>query len=130
MTLLEQLKPIIDNNAFPCKNGVVISDIKEDEATAYIDIVDDSLNAYGTVHGGAYFTLADTCAAFAARSDGRKHVTQSATSNFVRTTNCGRINAVSKVISRGRKVTLIESKVYDEAGKLLFVGTFTYFCIE
>lgn len=130
MTLLEELMPVIENNAFPCKNGVVISDIKEEEATAYIDITADTLNAYGTVHGGAYFTLADTCAAFAARSDGRKHVTQSATSNFVRTTDSGRINAVAKVINRGRKFALIESKVYDQEGRLLFVGTFTYFCVE
>ena len=71
MNLLEENKKAIEKNNYANASNVVISEITKDKAVAYIDITEDNLNSYGFVHGGGYFTLADTCAAFAARSDGR-----------------------------------------------------------
>lgn len=128
--LLEENRQIIECNAFPQHNHIVISDIYEDGATGYIDIVPETLNSYGGAHGGAYFTLADTCAAFAARADGRSHVTQSATSNFLRAASSGRIVATAKVVNRSRRFCLISVEVRDDKDKLLFTGDFNYFCVE
>lgn len=128
--LLQDNKEVIQANNFANYNNIVISKMEENYAEAYIDVVADSLNSYGGVHGGAFFTLADTCAAFAARGDGRMYVTQQASSQFMRTVGEGRITAKGEVINRGRSFCIIDVKIYDEKDKLLYQGTFNYFCVS
>ena len=68
---LDLLKKRIDDNEFVNYNHIVIADVEETGATAYIDIVPETLNALGVAHGGAHYTLADTCAGYTSRADGR-----------------------------------------------------------
>ncbi len=128
--LLAENRAVIDSNAFPVYNHIHITDIQPDSATAVLDIVPETLNSYGAAHGGAYFTLADTCAAFAARSDGRSYVTTSANSQFIRGVQAGRLTAKGTVLSRGRTMCVIEVRVTDERERLAYYGTFQYFCVE
>ncbi|MEE1008058.1 MAG: PaaI family thioesterase [Agathobacter sp.] len=130
MNLLEENKKAIEKNNYANASNVVISEITKDKAVAYIDITEDNLNSYGFVHGGGYFTLADTCAAFAARSDGRNYVTQQASSQFIRNVNKGRVTAEGTVVNRGRTFCIIDVKVTSDEDKLLYTGTFNYFCID
>lgn len=128
--LLQKNKQSIDKNAFANHNGIVISKIESDYAEGYIDIKKETMNAYGVVHGGAYFTLADVTAAYAARSDGKNYVTQQSSMNFIRGVVEGRISCKANVINRGRTFCIIESKIYDDNGKLAYSGTFNYFCVD
>lgn len=129
-TLLEENQKYIDANAFAVQNHIVISKMEENYAEGYIDLVPDSLNTYGGVHGGALFTLADVCAAFAARTDGRSYVTQQANSNFLRSASTGRIIAKGNVINRSRNFCLIEVNIYDKDNRLLYNGSFNYYCVD
>lgn len=128
--LFDTIKPIIDANAFAVHNHIVVDDIRLDYAECHLDVVEESTNPYGAVHGGAYFTLADVCAGMTSRSDGRSYVTQQASAQFVRGCKSGRITARSRVVSRGRTVCLIDVEITDEAGALLFRGCFTFFCVS
>ena len=119
----------IDTNPFAKHTHVKLLDVTEQGAHAYIDLCPELMNPYGSVHGGVYFTLADTCAGFAARADGRFYVTQQASSQFIRTVNEGRITAEGVVVNRGKNVCFVEVFVRDEAQRLLFQATFNYFCL-
>ena len=88
------------------------------------------MNPFGSVHGGAFFTLADVAAGMAARTDGRGYVTQQASVQFLRAARAGRITARANVLHRGGTVCLIEVRITDEADKLLFLSTFNFYCVR
>ncbi len=127
--LLNNWKDSIENNHFPNSVGVIIDDIDLMGAKAHIDLKPESMNANKVVHGGASYTLADTCAAYASRGDGREYVTQQANFLYIKAGKGSRINAVAKVINRSRSICLVDVEVFDENGTLTNKGTFTYFCI-
>ena len=128
--ILTSMKPIIDANHFPNFNGVVISEVEEDEAFGYVELNENSMNSYGICHGGCYFTLADTTAGIAARSNGEMYVTESANMNFIKAAKGTKIISHAKVINRGKNICLLECTITDELDNLLCKGTFSYFNIE
>lgn len=127
--LLEESRELIEANAFANHNHIVVEDIQPDFARVTLDIVPDSLNLRGFVHGGALFTLADVCSGMTARTDGRYYVTSQATANFVRGAKEGKLTATSRVVHRGKTSCLIEVEIRDDADKLVYQGSCTYFCI-
>ena len=128
--LLASMQSILDANIFPNYNGVIISDVEPDEAWGYVNITDKSMNAYGICHGGCYFTLADTTAGFAARSNGERYVTESANMHFIKAARGSKILSHAKVISRSKNLCLLECSLTDENGVLCYSGTFNYFHIN
>ena len=128
--LTEYFREMIDNNRFAAHNHVVMTDIDTDRAEGYIELQADSTNAFGNIHGGSYFVLADSLAGMAARSNKHLYVTQNANAHFLGTTKDRRINGVSRVLKRTRNTCLVESRVTDESGKLIFLATFTFFNVD
>lgn len=128
--LLSESRTLIEANAFANLTGVVATDLQPDYAEAIVDITPDVLNSFVSVHGGAFFTLADVCAGMAARTDGRGYVTQQASVQFLRGAKEGRITARARVLNRGGTVCLVEVRITDEAGKLLFLSTFNFYCVR
>ena len=120
----------MNSNPFAAHNGIVIERIERDEAEVSVKIRPESMNPYGTTHGGIYFSMGDICAGAAARSDGRIHVTQNASVNFLKASNAGTIHAKSKVIKRGKATCVVEVRVRDDEENLLFAGIYTFFCVE
>lgn len=126
---MEAQKGFIEGNAFANYNHIVVEDIQKDYARTSLEIVPESGNLYGGVHGGALFTLADVSAGMTARTDGRLYVTQNAEAHFLRGAKEGKIYSVGKVLKRGKTTCLVQSTVYDSAtDKELFIGIFTFFC--
>lgn len=96
--LLEKLRRSYEANEFVKYNHIVIDDIEVSGATAHIDIVPETLNVLGIAHGGAHFSLADTCAGYSSRADGREYVTQQSNYYFLKGAKSGRITAKGNVI--------------------------------
>ena len=117
-------------NQFAKYNGVKVTGMTADHSEAELVIRDSSLNPYGTVHGGALFTLCDVCSGVAARSDGRKYVTEHADISFLRAASGGKLMAKGEAIHRGRTRCVIDVKVYDEQERLICIGTFSFFHVE
>ena len=128
-TLEEQMQRLFEMNAFAIHNHMYLIKAEEGYAECGLDLHEDSKNPYGMAHGGTYFTLADMTAGVAARSDGRRHVTQNASCSYLRAVQDGKLLCKARVIHGGKKTTLCEAQVYDENGRLCFTGTYTYFCI-
>lgn len=99
-----------------------------DEATnqlvLYMDVVAENLNSNGFLHGGAYFTVADTAAGFLAHISGDPHVTLDAKMDFLRSATGGRLTCVAVPLKTGRSIKLIETRITDEEGHLLYHAVF------
>lgn len=127
--LLEQWEKSIATNHFPNHIGVVIDDIELTGARAHIDLKPETMNAIGIAHGGVTYTLADTCAAYASRGDGREYVTQQSNFYYIKAGKGNRINAKATVINRTRSLCIVDVDVFDETNSLICTGTFNYFCV-
>ena len=128
--LLDKYTWMAEQNAFAKHTNITITDIELSGASACCDLTPELMNVYGYAHGGVYFTLADTCAGFSARADGRRYVTRQANTYYVSAANSGRIYAKGTVKQRSRKFCLVDVEVTDESGKLLTHGSFDYYCLD
>lgn len=117
-------------NTFGVYNHIRPVAVRQDYAEAALDIVPDSLNFHETVHGGAYFTMADICSGMVCRTDGRTYVTQQANAVYVRAIKAGTLTARGTVIHRGRTSCLVDIRITSEKNELAFMGTFLFHCIS
>lgn len=118
------------DNPFMIYNHMQVGKTGPDQAEVHLDIRPESLNRYGMVHGGAFFTMADCCAGLCARSDGRAYITQGASVQFIGNLSQGRVVARGRVFSRKRRICLVDVAVVEETGEELFHGTFTMYCVN
>ncbi len=126
----ERARQLLDRNPYSVSTGVKLSYIRDNSPCLTMEAADPVKNLYGTVHGGAYFTLADSCAGMTARLDGNYYVTQHASVSFLSPAMSGTLTARGKVIKRGGKTCLVEVIITDEADRPVFHGTFSFFRIE
>mgnify|MGYP002733721611 CR=1 FL=1 len=127
---MEQSSIARRENPFMTYNHIEIGTVEPDHAQVWLDVRPESANIYGVVHGGALFTMADCCAGLTARTDGREYVTQGASVSFIANTTEGRLTANGKVVSRGRRVCIVDVEVCTEEKKLLFHSTFSMYCVS
>ena len=117
-------------NAFTVYNHLVYDEISLDHCLMHLDVVPESRNPEGNVHGGCYFSMADSCAGAVARSDGHIYVSQNASCNFLRSVSEGRIRAVGRTKRRGRTICVVDVDIFDEKDNLLFCATFSLFRVN
>jgi uncharacterized protein (TIGR00369 family) len=85
-------------------------------------------NPLGSVHGGVIATLLDTAAACSVHSTlavREAYTSLDLTTKFLRpvTVDSGLLRCEGTVIQRGRRTALAESRLYDEAGRLVAHAT-------
>lgn len=127
--IVAMAREVFDANKYALHNHLEMGEMVRDSATVTLNVCEDSTNPYGAVHGGCYFSLADTCAGMTARTDGRKYVTQQANVYYLRGCMGGKLTAKGSVLKRGRTSCIIEVHIYDDNNKDVFCGTFTFFCV-
>lgn len=134
MTEKENLREIYAeinrSNPFVRHNHIEVEEVERDRAVLSLTIRPESLNLYGQLHGGAIYTMADNAAGCAARTDGRRYVTQTSDMHYLHSQSQGIARAEARVRHRGRTTVLVEISVTGEEGKLLASGTFTFFCVD
>ena len=110
-------------------NHIKMTVVKRDYAEVRLELVPESMNFRGTVHGGAYFTMADMCSGIVCRTDGRSYATQHASVEYMRAANGGVLTGRGRTIHRGRTSCVVEVRITTEEDKLVFMGTFQFVCI-
>ena len=131
MGYFDTLKDLLNNNDIFCRdNGIYITEIREGYAEAVMDVDESKYNTNNVVQGGAIFTLADFAFAGAANSfEGTKCSSMNAVINFLRPGKGSRLSARAQVVNRGKRTCLVETEVFDDAGKLVAKITTTGFFI-
>ncbi|WP_329214510.1 PaaI family thioesterase [Streptomyces sp. NBC_00683] len=89
---------------------------------------EEHYNPIGSVHGGIFATLLDSAAGCAVQSTlprGTGYTSLDLTVKFLRpvTVETGRVRAVGRVVSSGRRTALAEAQLFDTADRLLAHAT-------
>ena len=97
-----------------------------DEARGELAVHPESLNPHGFVHGGVLTGLADTVAGVAATSRGGRCVTVSSVMNYLRPAVGSRIFCRAEPVRVGKTISVFDTRLTDETGRLVATGTFTF----
>lgn len=119
-----------DVNDFNFHNGIKITDIDDDHAECRVELTQQSMNSEGIVHGGLIFALCDVATGFALCADDRPSVTSGSSMNFLRPATGTSLRAVGQIIKSGKRISVVEGRVFDDRDRLIAVGTFEHFFVD
>ena len=128
--ILEELKKFENKPGFITHNHIELIDANKDNVTLQVNIVEESLNPYGIVHGGLLFGLADTCMGIAAKLTGRSAVTSTANISYIKPATGKYIRAVSETIKSGKTMAHLQAKLYNDKDQLVAIASSAYFYID
>lgn len=123
--ILNYIRELYYVNCFTYNCGNRIIDISCGKAVVGLTVEQGKhTNLVGTAHGGLLLELLDNATGICGATVGKKVITVSATTNFIRTAPCGhRIEAVAELVSTEGKLMHIDTSVYDrDDNKLLVTG--------
>lgn len=121
----EDFRAYESSNGFLAHNHIHIYSVSEERAVVGTEIIPESRNAVGFVHGGLLMLLVDVAASQTAMADGGSYVTQNTFVSFLSNVKEGTITAQAETIKRGRKTVLVHVRVYGPDWKLLADATVT-----
>ncbi|MCI8869542.1 MAG: PaaI family thioesterase [Lawsonibacter sp.] len=112
---------------FSYESGVTVTHIEPGLARGVLEVGENSFNPNGQVHGGALVTLADTVAGCCACSAGGSCVTANCSVEFLRPALGPRIVCTATPKKMGRSLSVIQTELVSEDGRLVAAGTYTFF---
>ena len=126
-TLLDLYKQALHEgttHAFPLSErlGFTLVEVEPGRAVVELQVEKHHYNPMGTLHGGVLSTIADTSMGVAhgsMLSEGETTTTIELKINFVRPVFNGKIRALGRVVKHGKTLTLLESDVLDNEGRLV-----------
>lgn len=110
---------LMKKDRFAVENGMEIVKAQPGYAEARMSISQRHLNGYGTVMGGAIFTLADYAFAAASNAKGNATVSCNSSISFFRPPKGKFIVAKAAEVSGGRKLCTYNIDIFDEDGTLI-----------
>ena len=120
--------------SFGQRLGMKYLKVEGGQALAELDLKPEHCNPNGICHGGALFTLADDsmgAAAFSIAPEGLVPTSSQINIHFVRSARPGeRLLAATRVLSSGRRTAVLETRLEDQAGRLVALLSATYLFVE
>lgn len=108
--------------------GIEFVEVTPDRVLARLKVTENLMTVGGTLHGGTLMAFADTIGAagtVANLADGQRTATLESKTNFIAGCRSGTVQAEAKPIHKGKRTHVWETRITDEAGKLLSVTTQT-----
>jgi acyl-CoA thioesterase len=120
----ESLLRFFKNDRFAHHADIELLSVSPGQARAKMTLHPHHLNAYGSVQGGAIFTLADFAFAAASNSHGTVAVAINVSITFMKAGQSGTLWAEARELSRNFKLGSYTVEVKDDQGELvaLFQG--------
>ena len=108
--------------------GIRFVEVGKDRVVATLEVRPELLTTTGTVHGGTLMAFADTIGAKGTvvnLQPGQSTATLESKTNFFAACMSGTIRAESTPLHKGRRTHVWQTRITDEAGKLLSLTTQT-----
>ena len=108
--------------------GIEFVEVTTDRVLARLTVTEKLMTVGGTVHGGTLMAFADSVGAagtVANLAEGQRTATLESKTNFIAGCRSGTVQAEAKPIHKGKRTHVWETRITDEAGKLLSVTTQT-----
>jgi acyl-CoA thioesterase len=118
---METVKRYFKNDRFAARNDIELISVAPGQARAKMTLHPHHLNGYGTVQGGAIFTLADFAFAAASNSHGTVALAINVSISFIKAAKTGTLWAEARELSKNFKLGTYTVEVKDDAGDLIAV---------
>ncbi len=102
-----------------------VDEVSDEEILMHMEDVPALHNPAGVLHGGALYTLADTCAGLLCRARERTSVTLKGTMDYFRPGK-GRIDARAYVLHQTKRITTLAVELTNAEGNLIAHSVNTY----
>ena len=102
--------------------GIDVSDAAKGEVRGRLAWAPEHCTAGGVLHGGALMSLADSVGAICAflnLPEGATTATIESKTNFFAPVREGWVHGVTKPLHTGRRTIVVDTELYDDAGKLV-----------
>ncbi|MDO5027251.1 MAG: PaaI family thioesterase [Tissierellia bacterium] len=106
-----------------------IEEVATDFVKMSVEVLPQTSNPYGMIHGGVLFTLADSVAGLTCITMGKKVVTLTSNIQFVKSARSGRVHASPRILHKGRTTILMEVDMVDDSSNLISKASFNMFVI-
>jgi acyl-CoA thioesterase len=118
------LEQFFQKDKFAAHANIELLSVAPGQARTKMTLGPQHLNGYGTVQGGAIFTLADFAFAAASNSHGTVAVAANVSITFIKAARTGTLWAEARELSKNFKLGAYTIEVKDDAGELvaLFQG--------
>jgi acyl-CoA thioesterase len=116
MTTMEEF---LKKDKYAELTGIKLLEVSEGRARAMLEINEKHLNGFGTVHGGAIFTLADFAFGVASNSHGTAAVAINSSISFFKAVSAGILYADAKEISLHYKLASYVIDITNEKNELI-----------
>lgn len=127
---LEQARLLCEGGGFSREVNLKIVDVGEGFCVGKVEIEKRHLNPLNTVHGGVFFTLADTVCGIAAASTGYGGPTVQGDMDYMRPVGGKEIVCTARVLKTGRTLTWVEGVLTDDAGTEVARTKFIYYRLK
>lgn len=122
---------LLNNVGLTAELEIQLTKVIPGSITGEIRLKDKHMNFSENVHGGTYFSLADTIGGFAVTSMGRYCTTINGTIHYLRASaGCNKLICHAKVINQSTNLAWVETKIENEHGDLLSTCELNYFLLE
>lgn len=102
--------------------GICIVEVKKGSAVVQMKVSEKTTNGHNTCHGGAIFSLADTCFAYACNSENHAAVAASCTIDFIRPAFISdTLRAITTVQYQGKKSGVYETLITNQDEQLVAI---------
>jgi len=130
-TRAEIIRQFLPTSPYVGHLGIQLVDMQPNVAALRLPFADELITIGTTIHGGAIASLIDTAAMVAAWSDdsvpeSMRGTTVSLTITYLAPANSEDIQAIARVLQRGRNLVFLDVEVQRISGKSVARGLVTY----
>jgi acyl-CoA thioesterase len=118
---MDTVKRFFKKDKFAERANIKLLSVSPGQARAKMTLHPHHLNGYGTVQGGAIFTLADFAFAAASNSHGNVAVAINVSITFMKAGTTGTLWAEAREVSKNFKLGSYTVEVKDDQGELVAV---------
>lgn len=118
------------NDPYSEANCIRAVSLEKGRSVVEVTLLPEHMNIWRVPHGGILFAAADVAAGIAADSvrQGMHIVTEGSNVHFLyANANAKTLRAEGRVIRSGKRIHVVQSDVYDDAGNHLLTGQFTMY---
>jgi acyl-CoA thioesterase len=115
------LRRVLARDRFAMSSGIELLEVEAGYARAQLAVEDRHRNGFGTVQGGAIFTLADLAFAAACNSRGVLAVGATVSISYVKAATGGTLHAEAREFARTRRLSHCTVRVTDDQQELVAV---------
>lgn len=124
----EEIIKIVEENAFAKALHIELLELEKGFAKGRMKVEADIINPYGSVHGGALYSLADIISGCAALTYDKNAYTVSGNMNYLRPAmDAEYVYCEVEKLRQGKQLAVYDVKLTNDTGKVLETGTFTFF---